>query len=175
MNDDEVAVLRTEVARLTRVLERALELSAGGSAFAFPPPLNLPQRTDLLRKPTTMLGGRALLHAAHADNEEMSLREKFLSRDFRDGTAWNLLVHLLIARIEERSVSVTDAMSASRAPPTTALRYLTLLVEEEMCTRDLDPGDSRRTWIALSDKAYRKMSMYYEARRNARWRRGGPG
>lgn len=172
MRDDEIAVLRTEMSRLTGMLERALELSAGGSAFVFPQPAEEVCRPDLLRQPKIGIGGRALLLAAQVEYDELTLREKYLPRDFCDGAAWNALLFLLIMRIEERSVSITDAVSAARVAPTTALRHLTLLVEEGFCHRDPDPTDARRCWIALTDKAYLMLGRYFEARRARRWQRG---
>lgn len=170
--DDEVAILRTEIFRLTRILEQALELSAGGSVFVFPEPAKETSRPDLLRRPQIGIGGRALLLAARADYDELILREKFLPRDFCDGAAWNVLLFLLIGRIEERSISITDATSAARVAPTTALRHLMLLVEKGLCHRDPDPTDARRCWIAVTDRAYLALARYFEARRASRWVRG---
>jgi hypothetical protein len=172
VKDGELALLRTEISRLTRMLEQALELSAGGSAFAFPEPANEVSRPDLLRQPKSGIGGRALLLAAQSDCRELALREKLVPRDFCDGAAWNLLLYLLICRLEERSISISDATSAARVAPTTALRHLALLVDEGLCHRDPDSADARRCWIALTDKGYLMLSRYYEARRVSRWQRG---
>lgn len=173
MSEDQVAVLRTEVSRLTRVLEQALDLVVGGSPFGFASgPDAGSARLDLFRKPAAVMGGKALLLSVQHDLQELDLRQTHFPKDICDGAAWNMLRFLLVCRLEERSVSVTDVTSQSHFAMTTALRHLTVLVEGGYCVRSDDPVDARRAWIALSDRAFRKFAEYYEARRLLRWQPG---
>lgn len=174
MSNEEIGMLRGEVSRLTRILERALELNVGGSAFGFMPEPAKERRPDLLRRTAEVMGGKALLLSVEYDVREMELRERHLPRDVCDGAAWNMLCFLLISRLRERSVSVTAVVSSARVPPTTALRYLTLLAEGGLCSRAGDPVDSRRTWITLTDNGFAKLARFYEAKRAMRWSRGLP-
>lgn len=174
MSNEEIGLLRGEVSRLTRILERALELNVGGSAFGFVPEPEKAQRPDLLRQTAEVMGGKALLLSVEYDVREMELRQRHLPKDFCDGAAWDMLCFLLISQLRERSVSVTAVISSARVPATTALRYLTLLAEAGLCSRASDPLDSRRTWVALTDNGFAKLARFYEAKRVMRWSRGLP-
>ncbi len=71
--------------------------------------------------------------------------------------AWHMLMDLFIAAQGNRKISVSSLCIASRGPPTTALRYITIMVEKGLLIRTPDPDDSRRIYISLASAAYDAM------------------
>lgn len=73
---------------------------------------------------------------------------------------WPMLLDLYIRASEQRKVTVSDACIASRAPATTAQRWITDLVERGVILRTSDPADRRRSYVTLSADAFAQMSRY---------------
>lgn len=74
---------------------------------------------------------------------------------------WDMLLDLTAAHGEGAQVSVTSLCIAAGVPATTALRWLTQMVESGIFMRVPDPADKRRAFIALSDKAITAMAGYF--------------
>ncbi|WP_296615759.1 MarR family transcriptional regulator [Sphingomonas sp.] len=66
--------------------------------------------------------------------------------------AWDLLLDLFVCRIEGRPIAVSAACVAAEAPWTTALRWITKLLEAGAIHRALDPEDGRRSLIWLDEQ-----------------------
>lgn len=84
-------------------------------------------------------------------------RTDILGPKLASDTVTNMLLALFIAHEEGRSVSVSSLCIASGGPPTTALRQIRRMEEEDLVRRYADAQDGRRTWIAPTDKAHRMM------------------
>lgn len=67
--------------------------------------------------------------------------------------AWDMLLDLAFHAIDGRQVTVSDLSGAAGVPPTTALRWIGLLVERQLVERHPDPSDARRTFVALTQSA----------------------
>jgi hypothetical protein len=76
--------------------------------------------------------------------------------------AWDILLDLFIATKERRKVSVMSACIGSAVPSTTALRWISALEREDLISREDDPDDARRTYVALTERGYDAMSEYFE-------------
>lgn len=72
--------------------------------------------------------------------------------------SWNILLDLFEARARGVSVSVSGACVGSGVPATTALRYITALVESGWVIRHPHPWDNRVSLVTLSDDATERMS-----------------
>lgn len=70
---------------------------------------------------------------------------------FGDPT-WEMLLDLLLAKIEGRTVSVSSACIASGAPMSTALRLVRRLVTEDVLCRIPDEKDKRRHFLIINPK-----------------------
>lgn len=92
-------------------------------------------------------------------------RARFFDPELFGDPAWDMLLDLTAAHGEGVRVSVTSLCIAAGVPATTALRWLTQMVESGIFERVPDPADKRRAFIALSDKALAAMSGYFASLR----------
>jgi DNA-binding MarR family transcriptional regulator len=67
--------------------------------------------------------------------------------------AWDMMLELLLARIERRPVCVSKLCLASGVPQTTAIRWISALVARGLLERSADPSNGRRILVDLSDAA----------------------
>lgn len=84
-------------------------------------------------------------------------RENALGADLFADPAWDILLDLFVQRVEGRATSSTSASIASRAPMTTALRYIALLCKRGLLVRQSADHDHRIHYVELSDEAYHRM------------------
>lgn len=82
---------------------------------------------------------------------EMKRREIGGGELFGDPT-WAMLLDLLLAKLEDRRVSVSSACIASGAPMSTALRLVRRLVGEEVLCRLPDAHDRRRHFLIINPR-----------------------
>ncbi|MGB7408169.1 MAG: winged helix DNA-binding protein [Pontixanthobacter sp.] len=92
---------------------------------------------------------------------QRAIRAKFFDGELFADPAWNILLDLTAARAEHLRVSVSSLCIAAGVPPTTALRWITQMVETGLLVREEDEADRRRAFIALSDKAADAMARYF--------------
>ena len=89
------------------------------------------------------------------------MRAKFFDSELFADPAWDMLLDLTAARVERTRVSGTSLCIASGGPPTTALRWITQLVDAGLLERQQDEVERRRAFIALTDKAAEAMARYF--------------
>lgn len=94
---------------------------------------------------------------------QRQLRGRFFDADLFADPAWDMLLDLTAARGEGVRVSVTSLCIASGVPPTTALRWISQLVDAGLFVRVEDVDDRRRAFITLSDSAAEAMARYFGA------------
>ena len=75
--------------------------------------------------------------------------------------AWDILLDLYVAHVESKPVSVSSACIGSAAPPTTGLRWLGVLAEQDLILREHDPEDQRRVLVRLTDTGLAAMDKYF--------------
>jgi len=91
------------------------------------------------------------------------MRDQYFSGELFADPAWDMLLDLLLARLEQRTVAVSSLCIAAAVPPTTALRWIKRLTDEGIFIRTADPRDGRRVFIDLSDEAADGMANYIRA------------
>jgi hypothetical protein len=131
-----------EIARIERelaVLKRHVLTRSGAPAFGSP-----------------ASHVRAILRARRA-------REELIGGDLFADPAWDMLLDLYAAHLEQRKVSTTELCIASAVPSTTALRWIEKLAQMKLVTREDDHLDGRRIWVALTPAARIKMEAYFES------------
>lgn len=92
-------------------------------------------------------------------------RARFFDAELFGDPAWDMLLDLTAVRAEGAQVSVTSLCIAAGVPATTALRWLTQMVEAGLFIRVPDPADKRRAFIALSDRSLTAMAGYFASLR----------
>lgn len=92
-------------------------------------------------------------------------RARFFDPELFGDPAWDMLLDLTAAHGEGARVSVSSLCIAAGVPATTALRWLTQMVESGIFERVPDSADKRRAFIGLSDKAIAAMSGYFASLR----------
>lgn len=80
-------------------------------------------------------------------------RTRFLPDEIFADPAWDMLLDLVAARLEDKQVPVSSLCIAAAVPTTTALRWIRSLSEAGLLERSTDPRDARRTWIGLTPRA----------------------
>jgi len=92
-----------------------------------------------------------------------TMRAKFFNADLFADPAWDMLLDLYRAHLDQYRVSVTSLCTASGVPTSTALRWLRALEEGGLITRRQDPLDGRRTFVALTSAGVESMDSYFAA------------
>lgn len=92
-------------------------------------------------------------------------RADFLPGDLFADPAWDMLLDLLAARLDQVCVSVSSLCIASCVPPTTALRHIRTLADKGLIERQPDPHDSRRIFVVLTDRAADRLAQWFNASR----------
>lgn len=121
---------------------------------------------DYVRKPAVSEAqdGPLLWAIASAEYQSRRLRERMIKFSAFADPAWDMLLDLFIEGSKGKLVSVKSACIASRAPNTTALRYIQLLQDEGLIAKRGDPADGRRQLLALTVEGRRQMVRYLRLR-----------
>jgi DNA-binding MarR family transcriptional regulator len=93
------------------------------------------------------------------------MRDDYFGRGLFADPAWDILLDLFAARLEQRKVSVSKSCYAAGIPQTTALRWIGALVDRGLVVRQADGRDRRRFNICLSDQAAAQLSAYFDRAR----------
>ena len=96
-------------------------------------------------------------------------RSNHLSSRLFSEPAWDMLLELYLAFLMQRRMSVTDLCEGSRAPATTALRWIDALKGEDLVVRRRDPFDGRRIFVELTPKGSDALFQYFEAVTHRVW------
>lgn len=75
--------------------------------------------------------------------------------------AWDMLLCLCAAELDQQRVSVTSLSIASNVPTTTALRWISTLESEGLVERRSDPLDARRLFLSPTALAMSAMEDYF--------------
>lgn len=165
--EDRLMLLRlTE--QVARMAERVEHLSPGqrdgGGAFRLEAKSDSWRAQDDEYVRTDGQAGAPRLPSANVIRKLVSRRQaraKYFDPELFADPAWDILLDLAAARSEHRQVSVTSLCIASGVPATTALRWITQMVEAGLLVRIPDPNDRRRAHIALADKTCDAMANYF--------------
>lgn len=85
-------------------------------------------------------------------------REKTrLSNLFAD-PGWFILLDLFVQESLGKQTSINSACVASMSPPSTGLRWITLLVDRGFIRRKNDPTDNRRVFLTLTKETSKELT-----------------
>lgn len=172
--DDRLLLLRlTE--QIAQIGERVERLSSGAmaaslasassapaalsSAFRFDGEANMRSVDDkLVRKgPASLPDPRWVRRIIR----QRQMRARYFDGDLFADPAWDMLLDLTAACVEQVRVSVTSLCIASGVPPTTALRWIGQMTDAGLLRRIEDESDRRRAFITLTDMAIDAMARYF--------------
>jgi hypothetical protein len=142
--------LSEEVARIANSLA---ELSSSARAISYMPHREFPEADGEPEVDASMV--RNLIRIRR-------LRDQFFPRDLFADPAWDMLLDLMAARLEQSRVAVSSLCIAAAVPATTALRWIRTLTEHGLFVRRADPEDGRRIFIELSDEAGEALAAYFQ-------------
>jgi hypothetical protein len=164
--EDRIALLRLsqQVEAIAHSLDRMGHASAGreGAAFDFRQQDAEPYLASSLPAARPGLPDPQAVRQIIAGRQA---RARFFDPALFGDPAWDMLLDLTAAHGEGARVSVTSLCIAAGVPATTALRWLTQMVESGIFVRVPDPADRRRAFIALSEKALAAMAGYFASLR----------
>ena len=115
----------------------------------------------------TALVGRGLLASDEQQARDLARiirarrrRGKYFPAHLFSDPAWDILLSVALADLEQQRISMGELCDAADAPRTTALRYLQVMIDEGVVVRVDDPLDRRRKFISLSPNAAVQMAHY---------------
>lgn len=92
---------------------------------------------------------------------ERRRRERLFSHDLFGEPAWDILLDLFSAHLQNKRISVTSVCIAANVAPTTALRWISELEENYLVERFDSDTDRRVKWVKLTDSASKLMFNYF--------------
>lgn len=116
------------------------------------------------------------LYEVLTDNDIANLRRSIVQRQQRYehfgnelffDPAWDIILTLAYAEVEQRRVSTTELCAASAVPVTTALRWISNMTTQGALTRRPDPFDRRRVYVELSEATSKSVSQYIHSIRKS--------
>lgn len=110
---------------------------------------------------TTFPAHKVHAHQVRALLRARRLREQILEPDLFADPAWDILLDLMAARLENTRVSVSSLCIAAAVPPTTALRWIRQLTDRGLLERQADPRDGRRIFIGLSEAGCAAVTRWF--------------
>ena len=140
--DDKLSTLTGEI----RLLGSLLQNQAGHAAAAVDVPTSMRTNPDaaLLRKLIRAESTRAMAIGGKALGDP----------------AWNILLDLILASLEDRKVAVSSACIVAGVATTTALRLITRMVDDGVLMRVPDEDDGRRHFLAIAPTVERALKNY---------------
>lgn len=89
-------------------------------------------------------------------------RERLFPKLFGD-PAWDMLLLLYVYRAARVPLQVSAIAGLANVPGTTSLRYLDLMIEQQLINRTPDPKDRRRIWLTMTPKAVTLLEQWLTA------------
>ena len=153
------ARITEEVARFTETLTR-IALQADRLTSTPLPPVDVPDQPWMSGEQEnarlTPVAVRNLIRTRR-------LREQYLGEGLFADPAWDILLDLFASELEQHRVSVSSLCIAAAVPPTTALRWVTAMIESGLLERRPDPLDRRRAFVALSARTEQALRDWWAA------------
>jgi len=140
--------LSDEVARIAATLAR---LSAG------------PQASPVKAAPADTSGDTPAIDpdTVRAIIRARRLRVRYFDAELFADPAWDMLLDLVQAEIDQLRVPVSSLCIAAAVPATTALRWIKTMTDSGLFVRRADPHDGRRVFVEMAQDTSLAMRRYF--------------
>lgn len=88
------------------------------------------------------------------------LRTKFFPDALFADPAWDILLDLYMAELQQRRVTVSSLCVGANVPQTTALRWIKMMTDEGLLQRRDDATDARKKIVELTPEASAQMQAF---------------
>lgn len=95
---------------------------------------------------------------------ERRRRDDFFPPDLFGDPAWDMLLVLYATYLEQQRITATKLCQSAAVPPSTALRWIKTLDQKGLISKQGDPLDARRVFVALSPKGETMMGAYFHGK-----------
>jgi hypothetical protein len=89
------------------------------------------------------------------------LRARYFDAELFADPAWDMLLDLVQAEIDQLRVPVSNLCIAAAVPATTALRWIKTMSDNGLLVRRPDPHDGRRVFVEMSPETSLAMRRYF--------------
>lgn len=90
-------------------------------------------------------------------------RDTYFGSGLFSDPGWDILLHLYLAKLQGKKLSVSLLSDISGVPLTTAMRWLDTLDGPGWVNREPDQFDRRRVHVELSDRGIATLQVYFDA------------
>jgi len=104
---------------------------------------------------------RFLVEHARQTFANRAQRTRFFNNAMFGEAAWDMLLALYATEQSGSRHTVSGVVNLAGVPPTTALRWLDFLEQEQLITRKPNPTDRRVSYVGLTDKAREALDAYF--------------
>jgi len=105
----------------------------------------------------------SLAEVAQGILKQRRVRSEHLPLELFSEPAWDILLDLFIAVVEQQQISVSSACLATVVPATTALRWLDILQHQGLVERYPSADDKRVTFVRLTNAGRNVLRGYLSA------------
>jgi ActR/RegA family two-component response regulator len=140
--DDKLSALTGEIRLLGSLLQNGTDVPAGG--------------VDAADRPRTSPDAALVRKLIRAE----STRAVAIGGKALGDPAWNILLDLVLASLEDRQVAVSSACIVAGVATTTALRLITRMVDDGVLMRVPDEKDGRRHFLAIEPAVESALKNY---------------
>ena len=89
------------------------------------------------------------------------LRARYFDAELFADPAWDMLLDLVQAEIDQLRVPVSSLCIAAAVPATTALRWIKTMTDSGLFVRRADPHDGRRVFVEMAPDTSLAMRRYF--------------
>ena len=91
-------------------------------------------------------------------------REKHFGIELFGEPAWDIMLQLMIARIDDKELRLSELIGNPASPPAATRHYVEELIQARLVDRFENAADERDFYLSLSSEAARRMAELYRAR-----------
>lgn len=92
------------------------------------------------------------------------LRERYFGSELFGEPAWDILLELMLARIDERELRASELTTHGNSPSVVARHYIEVMEQAKLVETLINTGNTEDPYLALSSEAALRMAELYRSR-----------